>query len=170
MDPAETEDKGGLFHRNRGGRQPAGLLAAAICGYDSPMANPATIRDGVLRRGVYAGAEALRLINFRRNPQIPGRPVSRHTIARWLRGYDYKDRSGETRHSAPLWRPDYADDDGTIELSFRDLIELRFVKAFRDLGLGLPTIRACFKRAVDKVHDDRPFSTQRFHRRQDDFP
>jgi len=126
------------------------------------MENPATIRDGVLGRGVYSGAEALRLINFRRNPQIPGRPVSRHTIARWLRGYDYKDRRGEIRHSAPLWRPDYADDDDTIELSFRDLIELRFVKSFRDLGLALPTIRECFKRAVDEVRDDRPFSTRRF--------
>jgi uncharacterized protein (DUF433 family) len=39
---------------------------------------------------------------------------------------------------------------------------LRFVKAFRDLGLGLPTIRNCFKRAVDEVHNDRPFSTRRF--------
>jgi hypothetical protein len=75
------------------------------------MENPATFREGVLGRGVYGGADALRLINFRRNPETPGRPVSRHTVARWLRGYDYKDRSGEIRHSAPLWRPDYADDD-----------------------------------------------------------
>jgi uncharacterized protein (DUF433 family) len=47
-------------------------------------------------------------------------------------------------------------------LSFRDLIELRFVKAFRDLGLSLPTIRECFTRAVECVQDDRPFSTQKF--------
>jgi uncharacterized protein (DUF433 family) len=126
------------------------------------MENPATFREGVLGRGVYGGADALRLINFRRNPETPRRPVSRHTVARWLRGYDYKDRSGGIRHSAPLWRPDYADDDDTIELSFRDLIELRFVKAFRDAGLGLPTIRECFKRAVQEVDDERPFSTRRF--------
>jgi len=47
-------------------------------------------------------------------------------------------------------------------LSFRDLIELRFVKTFRDLGVGLTTIRDCYHRAVDEIHDDRPFSTQRF--------
>jgi uncharacterized protein (DUF433 family) len=129
--------------------------------------------DGVLGRGVYGAAEALRLINFRRRPDTlgrrlinVGRPVSRsvspQTIKRWLRGYDYSIDRGVIRHSAPLWVPDYANDDDTIELSFRDLIELRFVKAFRDIGLSLPTIRECFKRAVESVQDERPFSTQRF--------
>jgi hypothetical protein len=47
-------------------------------------------------------------------------------------------------------------------LSFRDLIELRFVKAFREFGLSLFTIRECFERAVEAVKDQRPFSTQRF--------
>jgi uncharacterized protein (DUF433 family) len=89
------------------------------------------------------------------------RTVYRQTIARWLQGYDYQ-VGGERRRSDPLWRPDYANDDDQIELSFRDLIELRFVKSFRDLGLSLPTIRACFRRAVEKVQDERPFSTQKF--------
>ena len=65
-------------------------------------------------------------------------------------------------HSDPLWRPDYINEDDTIELSFRDLIELRFVKAFRDVGLSLPTIRECFMRAVEAVNDQRPFSTRKF--------
>ena len=89
------------------------------------------------------------------------RTVYRQTIARWLQGYDYQ-VGGERRRSDPLWRPDYANDDDQIELSFRDLIELRFVKSFRDLGLSLPTIRACFRRAVEEVQDERPFSTQKF--------
>jgi len=126
------------------------------------METPATFKEGALGRGVYGAPDALRLINFRRNREAPGRSVSRQTVVRWLRGYDYEDRGGGIRHSAPLWRPDYANDDDTIEVSFRDLIELRFVKAFRDVGLGLPTIRECFKRAVVEVHDERPFSTQRF--------
>jgi uncharacterized protein (DUF433 family) len=83
--------------------------------------------------------------------------VSRHTVARWLRGYSH----GANR-SEPLWKPDYKNEGDLIELSFRDLIELRFVKSFRDLGIGLQTIRDCYRRAVDEVHDDRPFSTQRF--------
>jgi hypothetical protein len=117
--------------------------------------------EEVLGRGVYGAAEAVRLLNFRRDDAPPAPAISRQTVARWLRGYD--DRvGGERRRSDPLWRPDYADDDGTLELSFRDLIELRFVKAFRDAGLSLPTIRACFKRAVEEVRDERPFSTRRF--------
>jgi uncharacterized protein (DUF433 family) len=118
--------------------------------------------DSALGRGVYGASEALRLINFRRRFEASHAPtISRQTIARWLRGYDYT-LEGEKRHSDPLWRPDYVNEDDTLELSFRDLIELRFVKTFKDHGLSLPTIRACFKRAVEMVHDDRPFSTQRF--------
>ena len=89
----------------------------------------------VLGRGVYSASEGLRLLNFSRNPEIPTRSVSRQTVARWLRGYDHGPNA--EHHSEPLWRPDYANDDDQIELSFRDLIELRFVKAFRDLGLTL---------------------------------
>jgi uncharacterized protein (DUF433 family) len=115
----------------------------------------------VLGRGVYGASEALRLINFRRQFEALPHGISRQTIGRWLRGYDYT-RDGEKRHSDPLWRPDYINEDDTLELSFRDLIELRFVKTFKDHGLGLRTIRACFMRAVELVHDERPFSTQKF--------
>ena len=101
------------------------------------------------------------MINFRRQNETAYGSVSRQTVVRWLRGYDYQDRSGARHHLDALWHPDYGDDD-VVEVSFRDLIELRFVKAFRDAGLGLPTIRACFERAVEEVKDDRPFSTQRF--------
>jgi hypothetical protein len=41
----------------------------------------------VLGRGVYGAAEALRLINFRRQFEASPRSISRQTIARWLRGY-----------------------------------------------------------------------------------
>jgi uncharacterized protein (DUF433 family) len=124
------------------------------------MDAPATHND-VMGRGVYGAAEAIRLINFRRQPSAARQSISPQTIRRWLRGYDYF-AGDDKRHSEPLWVPDYANDDDTIELSFRDLIELRFVKAFRDVGLGLRTVRECFMRAVEVVHDTRPFSTQRF--------
>ena len=104
------------------------------------MVTPAV--NAVLSRGVYGASEALRLINFRRQYEASPGSISRQTVARWLRGYEYS-RKGVTPHSDPLWEPDYVNDDDTIELSFRDLIELRFVKAFRDVGLSLPTIREC---------------------------
>jgi uncharacterized protein (DUF433 family) len=111
-----------------------------------------------LSRGAYSASEALRLLNFSRGSAT--RHVSRNTVVRWLQGYDFgPDGEG---HSEPLWRPDYENDNNVIELSFRDLIELRFVKAFRDIGLALPTIRACYQRAAEEVHDERPFSTQLF--------
>jgi uncharacterized protein (DUF433 family) len=81
-------------------------------------------------------------------------------VARWLRGYEFG-TNGEG-HSEPLWQPDYLNEDNLIEFSFRDLIELRFVKAFRDIGLALPTIRECYQRAAEEVHDERPFSTRKF--------
>ena len=113
-----------------------------------------------LGRGAYSAVESLRLLNFNRPGLPPARRVSRSTVARWLRGYSHGgDRS---RHSEALWTPDYQNDDDQIELSFRDLIELRFVKTFRDLGVGLTTIRDCYNRAVQEIRDDRPFSTQRF--------
>ena len=115
--------------------------------------------SGVLGRGVYGAGDALRLLNF--HPTMPSRAISRQTVTRWLRGYDFNVK-GEPHHSGPLWTPDYANDDELVELSFRDLIELRFVKAFRDAGVGLQTIRQCFERAVDLVNDDRPFSTRQF--------
>jgi uncharacterized protein (DUF433 family) len=118
--------------------------------------------DEALGRGVYGTAEALQLVNFQRlADDAYKRAISMQTITRWLCGYDYE-VEGETRHLGPLWRPDYAQADKLIELSFRDLIELRFVKTFRDQGLSLQTIRVCFGRAVEAVQDERPFSTRRF--------
>jgi uncharacterized protein (DUF433 family) len=117
--------------------------------------------ERIFGRGVYDATEAVRLLNFKRDVTSLGRSVSRNTISRWLTGYDYMVQ-GEKRHSEPLWQSDYVNDNQTLEISFRDLIELRFVKAFRDAGLGLPTIRECFLRAVEEVKDERPFSTSKF--------
>jgi uncharacterized protein (DUF433 family)/DNA-binding transcriptional MerR regulator len=123
------------------------------------MRKPQPTEMDALSRGAYSATEGLRLLNFSRGSAAV-RHVSRNTVARWLRGYDFgTDGQG---HSEPLWRPDYLNDDNLIEFSFRDLIELRFVKAFRDIGLALPTIRECYLRAAEEVHDERPFSTQKF--------
>lgn len=127
------------------------------------MDAPRTAYDA-LGRGSYGSTEALRLINFRR-PDVSravagdAHRVTRITVARWLYGYEH----GEA-FSKPLWQPDYAptEDEPVLEVSFRDLIELRFVKTFRDFGLSLQTIRECFERAVEVIHDQRPFSTRRF--------
>ncbi len=124
------------------------------------MLNKLPTEPDALGRGAYGAVESLRLLNFSRPGLPPARRVSRNTVVRWLRGYSYGEDHAYS--SEPLWRPDYHNEDDQVELSFRDLIELRFVKAFRDLGVGLKTIRDCYRRAVDEIDDDRPFSTQRF--------
>jgi uncharacterized protein (DUF433 family) len=114
----------------------------------------------VFGRGVYSPYDSVRLANFRLEANSSSSSLTSRTLSRWLQGYNIKS-DGDIRYSPPLWELDYANDDG-LELSFRDLIELKFVKAFRDIGLSLPAIRKCLLRAADIVGDARPFSTQKF--------
>jgi uncharacterized protein (DUF433 family) len=100
--------------------------------------------------GYYTVAEAARLL------ETPPRNINR-----WLGGYSYR-KDGKTNAMPRLWIPQLPEADGHIELGFRDLIELRFVRAFIKAGLGLQTIRRCLDYARECVDDPRPFSTRRF--------
>ncbi|MGE6741036.1 hypothetical protein ACQKGC_12240 [Allorhizobium pseudoryzae] len=100
--------------------------------------------------GSYTAIEAARLLKTT--------PLN---VNRWLRGYTYK-RSGEARRMPPLWTTQHVALEDHLEIGFRDLIELRFVKAFLDEGVGLLAIRNCLEYARDCTKDDRPFSTRRF--------
>lgn len=100
--------------------------------------------------GCYTVPEASRLLN------IPSRNINR-----WLGGYRYRERDRVVA-MPPLWIPELPVYEHHIELSFRDLIELRFIKAFLDAGLGLRTIRICLEFAKECVADERPFSTRKF--------
>ncbi|ATQ67223.1 DUF433 domain-containing protein [Methylosinus sp. 3S-1] len=100
--------------------------------------------------GFYTIPEASRLI------KTPAR-----SIRRWLGGYSYKN-DREVTEVPPLWTPQLPRFEDRLEIGFRDLIELRFVRAFLDAGLGLKTIRDCLALARDCAKDDRPFSTRRF--------
>jgi uncharacterized protein (DUF433 family) len=115
------------------------------------MNAPARLSNVVpLGIGYYTVPEAARLL------RIPPRNINR-----WLGGYQYEE-NGRSASMPPLWRPELPSYEHHLELSFRDLIELRFVKAFLDAGLGLKTIRTCLDYARDCVADPRPFSTRKF--------
>ena len=101
-------------------------------------------------KGIYSLSDAATLL------MAPPR-----TIRRWMTGYSYQQR-GQRRHVSPLWHPDMPQTDGDDELSFRDLIELRFVRAFTEMGLGLKAIRNCLDHARECIETDRPFSSGRF--------
>ena len=100
--------------------------------------------------GLYTVADAARLL------KAPPR-----NLRRWMDGYDYK-KSGLVRHVPALWQPDLPKSDDGIELSFRDLIELRFVRAFLEQGIGLKAVRHCLDYARQCIQTDRPFSSGRF--------
>jgi uncharacterized protein (DUF433 family) len=78
-----------------------------------------------------------------------------------MAGYSYE-QEGECRHVPPLWQPDIGVIEDQLELSFRDLIELRFVRAFVGMGMDLRAVKSCMELARKYVESDRPFSSGRF--------
>lgn len=104
----------------------------------------------MIGQGFYTAAEAARLIS------LPS-----HQINRWLGGYTYAHGNKKTK-MPPLWVPDLPKGDNQIELSFRDLMELRFVKAFIDAGLSVKTVRNCIEYARECIKSERPFSSRKF--------
>jgi uncharacterized protein (DUF433 family) len=80
---------------------------------------------------------------------------------RWLCGYKAQRLDKVTQFPA-LWSPQFPTTDGHVEIGFRDLMELRFVRAFRQAGLSLQTIRRCLAAAREATRGERPFSTQKF--------
>lgn len=113
------------------------------------MQQHVTVSD-LIGVGSYTAPEAARLLR-----------TSPLNVNRWLRGYTYKS-SGEARQMPPLWTTQHVDIEDHLEIGFRDLIELRFVKAFLDAGVGLLAIRNCLEYARECAKDVRPFSTRRF--------
>jgi uncharacterized protein (DUF433 family) len=121
---------------------------------------PETLRRGrgnagnegdLLDVGLYAAAEASRLTGIA--------PVR---LRRWLRGYTYRS-DGAVAGAEAVWRRQVPDIDGAIGLGFLDLMESRFVDAFRRANVPWPVIRRCAGRARELVGVDHPFSSQRFH-------
>lgn len=100
--------------------------------------------------GFYTVPEAARLLKIR--------PLN---IRRWLGGYGYT-KDDKTVTMPRLWTPELPGDAHHIELGFRDLIELRFIKGFIEAGVSVKTIRHCLDVAREVAGDDRPFSTQQF--------
>lgn len=79
-------------------------------------------------------------------------------VSRWLFGYKAKDRA-----SPPLWRTQLAglEDEGKF-IGFRDLLELRVVKAFTQHNVPLQVIRAALHNAKEMFSTEYPFTTHRF--------
>jgi len=100
--------------------------------------------------GVYSFADAARFIGAKSSE-----------LRRWSLGYTHKDRNGERKLSPPLWRTQLSETeiDG---LGFKDLIELRFVHAFRNEGVPLQVIRRTLEEARDEFASPYPFTSRKF--------
>jgi hypothetical protein len=108
-----------------------------------------------LGTGAYTAKEAARLLRFSLRQTRTGarRPaLTSSTLSRWL-----TPTQGE-----PLWNPHFGGDEQGLHVTFRELIELRFVAAFRSAGLSLQTIRQCIRRAIEVTGDSMPFSNAKF--------
>jgi len=106
-------------------------------------------RNDWLGVGVYTVVEASRMTG-----------VSSRRIRRWLLGYTF--RSGDrTRASQPVWRSDLPVIEGAPALSFRDMIEVRFVDYFLECGVTWKALRQAQQAAADLLGTTHPFSTRR---------
>ena len=100
-------------------------------------------------RGIYLPAQAARLAQ-----------LDDDRVRRWIRGYDFTGRRGEKRHSAPLFRRQH--EGARLALTFLDLVEVLFVKAFLDHGVTLPTVRLVQREAAEEFGVQHPFCVKRF--------
>lgn len=100
------------------------------------------------------------LYSFPEASKLTGIESSR--LRRWLHGYSYR-REGEdkARTAPPLWASPLLNDQ-LDAISFSDLLEVRFVEAFRGYGVSLQTIRVAAQHARELFHTDYPFTNRRF--------
>ncbi|MCD9122336.1 DUF433 domain-containing protein [Cupriavidus sp. UGS-1] len=100
------------------------------------------------------------LYTFQEASKLTGVPA--RDLRRWLDGYAYR-RKGDrgTVPVRPLWEPELsrAEIDG---ISFHDLLEVRFVRAFRQHGVSLQTIRLASEKARQQFSLPYPFTSRRF--------
>src|SRR5262245_60731080 len=106
--------------------------------------------DQLIGVGIYTVSEAVWLTN-----------VSPARIRRWMLGYDFQ-VGDKKRSSAPVWTPDLPKIDDSLALSFRDLIEVRFVDYFLRHGVSWNMLREAAAYASQEVGSSHPFSTSKF--------
>ena len=100
--------------------------------------------------GIYTPAEAAKLIG-----------TESREVKRWLFGYAFRAHgASDRRNSPPLWTSQHAEDGQLV--GFRDLLELRIVKAFVKHGVSLLVIRRVLENAQQMFGHSYPFTAMRF--------
>jgi uncharacterized protein (DUF433 family) len=120
----------------------SGRLAASLVNVHEPDSS-------LLNTGLYTVPEAARLTR-----------VSVGKIRRWLKGYDFK-RGERVYHSSAVWQGELNPIRNKLALSFRDLLELRFVDAFIRVGVSWRTMRRAHSKAQKELRTTHPFCSNR---------
>ena len=103
----------------------------------------------LLNTGLYTVSEAARLTR-----------ISAGKIRRWIRGYNFR-KGQSVRHSEAVWESEIKPLDDKVALSFRDLLELRFVDAFIQAGVSWVTMRRAHTKAQEELNTTHPFCSKR---------
>ncbi|MFN2477017.1 MAG: hypothetical protein ABR526_11850 [Chthoniobacterales bacterium] len=103
----------------------------------------------LLNTGLYTVTEAARLTR-----------VSVGKVRRWLKGYNFK-VGNSVHHSDAVWKGELKPIENKLALSFRDLLELRFVDAFIRAGVSWHTMRSAHAKAQQQLETTHPFCSNR---------
>jgi len=87
--------------------------------------------------------------------------VSVRNLRRWARGYTYRYR-GQDRRSSPIIGTGLEQREADPILEFRDIIEVRFLSAFRKAGVSWSVIRRVAARVHQVIQHTHPFATRVF--------
>jgi uncharacterized protein (DUF433 family) len=103
--------------------------------------------------GIYSRAEVARLLR-----------LSPSRVSSWVRGYRYawgpKERRRHGQQPAVV-KTDIPTIDGSLSISFLELVELFVVKQFRDKGIPLQTVRVAWNHAAQAFQTSHPFADRR---------
>jgi uncharacterized protein (DUF433 family)/DNA-binding transcriptional MerR regulator len=100
--------------------------------------------------GLYSVAEAAQLTG-----------ATAPAIRRWLLGYRFQ-IGQQLREMPAVWQRDIPDTEAGPTLSFLDMMEIRFIRAFRKHGVSWPAIRQAAALACEMFEDNHPFTRRRF--------
>jgi uncharacterized protein (DUF433 family) len=102
-----------------------------------------------INTGIYTVPEASRLTG-----------VSKDRIRRWIRGYRSEQRN---KDYLPLWKSQLPSIKNKVALGFLDLIEIKFVDAFLNVGVSWHVIHKVREKAKELYDDtNHPFCSKQF--------
>lgn len=99
--------------------------------------------------GIYSIPEASRLSGL-----DPAR------LRRWFKGYKYKSKSNKIISRPRLLHSDLPEMDDVLAISFNDLIEAYFIRAFVQRGVPMYVIRASVDFLKEELDSNHPFSSR----------